>query len=263
VRSWRRTAGMHRVSDPCPAADVAGTHDPLPPLDRAAERRLSLACGLALDGFRPAHVARCVERATRRVGAVDARELAARIAGDPELRRRFRRAVAVSTTKMFRDAEQFELLGSLLQELGPVDGGLRLWSVGASDGSELCTAALVLRDAGRLSDARLLGSDLLPENIVLAEERVAERLTPAERAGVAFEVRDASASGPSGSWHVVLCRNVLIHLSPGARDRVLDRIAGALRPGGILILGRSERIPRPSERGLRIAGPNAYRRADS
>jgi chemotaxis protein methyltransferase CheR len=249
------------VADACPAAGVVDAPPPL--LDRPTERLLSLACGLALDRFRAAHVARCVQRATRRIGAVDDRDLAARIADEPELRRRFRRAVAVSTTRMFRDAEQFELLGQLVGELGPVDGGVRLWSVGASDGSEVCSAALVLRDAGLLAGARLLGSDLLPENIALARERVGEHLTPAERAHVAFEVRDVATSGPSGAWHVVLCRNVLIHLAPDARDRVLDRIAGAMRPGGVLLLGRSERIARPAERGLRAAGPHAYRRADA
>jgi chemotaxis methyl-accepting protein methylase len=248
------------VADALPPGVVVGLDDAPSPLDPAAERLLSLACGLALERFRAQHVGRCVQRATERLGAVDVHDLAGRMADDPELRRRFRRSVAVSTTRMFRDVEQFELLERLVAELDLGGDGLHLWSVGASDGSELCSAALVLRDGRRLDGARLLGSDLLPENVALAEERVPERLTARERRRIAFEVRDVSTSGPAGTWHVILCRNVLIHLSAGARDRVVDRLAAALRPGGVLLLGRSERLARPAELGLHAAGPSAYRR---
>lgn len=230
-----------------------------PPLPApAALRALSAACGLDLGSFRPAHVARCVDRALRRTGATDADALAALVAREPEQRRRFRRAVAVSTTKMFRDAQQFDLLAGLLDGLHQGPRPLRVWSVGASDGSELCSLALLLGSRGLLDGATLLGSDLLDENVALAQERSHERLTPEQLEPVRFERRDVSTSAPPGSWDVILCRNVLIHLAIDARARLLRRTVDGLRPGGLLLLGRSERVTRPESMGLRDAGANAY-----
>lgn len=230
-----------------------------PPLPApAALRALSAACGLDLGSFRPAHVARCVDRAVRRTGASDADALAALVAREPEQRRRLRRAVAVSTTKMFRDAQQFDLLAGLLDGLHQGPRPLRVWSVGASDGSELCSLALLLDSRGLLDGATLLGSDLLEENVALAQERSRERLTPEQLDPLRFERRDVSTSAPPGAWDVILCRNVLIHLATDARARLLRRTVDGLRPGGLLLLGRSERVTRPESMGLRDAGANAY-----
>jgi chemotaxis methyl-accepting protein methylase len=221
---------------------------------------LSAAAGLDLGAFRAPHVARTVERAVARLGLRDAAALADALDADADLQARFRRAVAVSTTGMFRDPEQFELLDRLLDD-GPGPRPLRVWSVGASDGSELCSLGLLLRRRGVLPGSQLLGSDLLPENVALARTRSAERVDGGVLRAMRFEQRDVAVSAPPGTWDVVLCRNVLIHLSPGARGAMLDHVTGGLAPGGVLLLGRAERLPRGAEHGLRDVGPNAYRRA--
>jgi chemotaxis protein methyltransferase CheR len=226
----------------------------------AVLRALGAAAGLELAAFRAPHVARTVERAVVRLGLRDAAALADALGADEALRARFRRAVAVSTTGMFRDPEQFELLDRLLDD-GPGPRPLRVWSVGASDGSELCSLGLLLQRRGVLPGSLLLGSDLLPENIALARSRSAERVDGAVLRAMRFEQRDVAVSAPSGTWDVVLCRNVLIHLSPDARRAVLDHVTAGLAAGGLLLLGRAERLPRGVEHGLRDVGPNAYRRA--
>jgi chemotaxis protein methyltransferase CheR len=47
---------------------------------------------------------------------------------------------------------------------------------------------------------------------------------------------------PGGRFDIVMCRNVLLYLSPKLRRQVLDRIAGAIRPGGLLVLGAGETV---------------------
>ena len=47
---------------------------------------------------------------------------------------------------------------------------------------------------------------------------------------------------PSGKFDVILCRNVLLYLSPALRRQVLDRIATVIRPGGLLVLGAGETV---------------------
>ncbi|MEV4422802.1 CheR family methyltransferase [Patulibacter sp. NPDC049589] len=239
-----------------PAAGLAGHLDPAPEHLHA----LSVACGLELSSFRAPHVARTVDRAVARLGAAGPAGLAAAIATDPGLRARFRRAVAVSTTGMFRDPAQFDLLDRLMREGDRRGRPLRVWSIGASDGSELCSVALLLAGQDGLQGATLLGSDLLPENVELARQRSRDRLHPEALSTVRFEQRDVARTAPAGPWDVVLCRNVLIHLAPAAKQAMLDHAAGALSAGGLLVLGRSERLPRDDRRGLDDAGANAYRR---
>lgn len=238
-----------------PRPTAGGAELPPPSVVRA----LGVACGLDLATFREPHVALTIDRAVARLGVAGAPALVAALTTDPALRARFRRAVAVSTSGMFRDPEQFALLDRLL--LGQVrDRPLRVWSIGVSDGSELCSVALLLERQGRHEGATLLGSDLLPENVELAREGSREHLGPALLGLVRFEQRDVARSAPGGGWDVVLCRNVLIHLEPGPKQAVLDHAASALAPGGLLLLGRSERLPRDDRLGLEDAGANAYRR---
>jgi chemotaxis protein methyltransferase CheR len=40
----------------------------------------------------------------------------------------------------------------------------------------------------------------------------------------------------------VLCRNVLLYLATPTKIEVFDRIATALRPGGMLVLGAGETV---------------------
>ena len=58
----------------------------------------------------------------------------------------------------------------------------------------------------------------------------------------------------------MLCRNVLISLDASVRAAVQRKLAGALRRGGVLLLGRSEWLPAPARLGLAPAGPHAYRK---
>ncbi|MSW52000.1 MAG: methyltransferase [Actinobacteria bacterium] len=244
------------------AGPRTGASSDLP--DPAVVRALGAACGLDLEAFRPAHVTRTIDRAVERLGLRGPGALAPAVAADARLRARFRRAVAVSTSGMWRDPQQFDLLDRLIGADHADRRPPRVWSVGASDGSELCSLALLLEGLGRLDGAVLLGSDLLPENVALARERCRERcrerLTPAQLSTLRFEERDVVRSAPTGSWDVVLCRNVLIHLAPDAKRAMLDHVTGAVAPGGLLLLGRSERLPRDERRGLADAGQNAYRR---
>ncbi|WP_210491752.1 CheR family methyltransferase [Patulibacter sp. SYSU D01012] len=234
-----------------------------PELGPATVQLLSRACGVPLAAFAPAHVARTVERTVQRQGLRGPGALADALVADDDLRVRFRRAVAVSTTAMFRDADQFDLLSRQVPVLRAMAGGgpLRVWSAGASEGSEACSVALLLDRAGDHGPAEILGSDLLAENVRAARARADGRLPSALRARVRFEQRDVRRSAPRGPWHLVLCRNLVIHLTAAARRQVLDVVAGAVAPGGLLLLGRSERTVRTDGLALVEVGPNLYRRS--
>lgn len=226
--------------------------------DRAALARVS---ALPLDDFRDEHLATQLRRALAAERVDDAGALARRLAADPTALSRFRRSIAVSVTGRFRDPHQFELLErELLPPLLELPGRLRVWSAGCADGSELISLGLLLERMGALERAQLLGSDLLEENLRRARESD-PALSEELRARLRWERRDLLAgSAPGGAWQLVLCRNVAIYFTAPARERLERLLADALAPGGVLLLGRAERLRDPRALGLVPAGPHAYRR---
>jgi SAM-dependent methyltransferase len=75
--------------------------------------------------------------------------------------------------------------------------------------------------------ARVDGSDLVPT----AVGRLADRFDGD------FTVLDITADGPTGRYELVSCMNVLLHiLDDAAFERALAHVAGAVAPGGVLLI---------------------------
>jgi chemotaxis protein methyltransferase CheR len=191
-------------------------------------------------------------------------ELVRLVRADPEARGRLRRSVAVSVSGLFRDPAQFDLLEREVLPLLLASGARpRVWSAGCADGSELYSVAILLERLDVLERAFLLGSDLLEENLVAARRGVYGGVTVAEhlRSRIRWELRDLIRDGaPPGRWDLVLCRNVAIYLNATAKEKLHELLAGALAFGGVLLLGRSERLADPARLELERVGPHAYRR---
>jgi chemotaxis protein methyltransferase CheR len=225
---------------------------------------LARVCGIPLASYRRAHVETCVGRSLARSGVQTVGDLVSLCQRDPAAKAALLRSVLVPTTRLFRDPEQFELLEKEILP-GLVSGrrGVRVWSAGCSDGSELYSVALVLRRLGALAGARLVGSDVLEERIVAARRGDPAQLPmPADvRAAVRWECRDLVCDAPPpGPFDLVLCRNVLIYFEPPVHDLLQGKLAAALGGGGVLMLGRSERLLQPGRLGLAQVAPHAYRR---
>ncbi len=229
------------------------------------ERVLEEACGLTLSpGIR-----RTLGDAFSRA----ARDL--RLAPEPflgRLRAREHRAVTtlveaavVGETYFFRHPEQLAAVRQLAIAPAPRDRPLSIWSAGCATGEEPYTLAMELLDAGRagLGD-RILASDVSSRALAVAREaRYGEwslrRLDPVVRnrhfeaqhpqvlvrpqvrAMVQFLrhnlVREAV---PATGFDLVVCRNVLIYFNPPTASQVVEKLAVALAPGGLLVLGPVE-----------------------
>ena len=132
---------------------------------------LRQASGIALGSYRQAHVSACVARALARHETASVTGLARLCRRDPAALATLRRSILVPVTGLFRDQEQFDLLGQrVLPGLLPSRGGLSVWSAGCSDGSELYSVVLMLRRLGALRGSRLIGSDLSDERVRLARQ---------------------------------------------------------------------------------------------
>jgi chemotaxis protein methyltransferase CheR len=237
--------------------DSAPRHPAVSPADLAA---LGSASEIPLAAYRPEHVVKCVQRALARNGVPDTSALAVRLSRDSGARSDFRRSVLVGVTSMFRDEQEFALLErQVLPELLARRPKLNVWSAGCSTGEELWSVALLLERRGALAGAGLLGTDVLAESLAVAAAGPPD-VPAAARAAVRFERRDLVRDPPPpGAFDLVLCRNVAMYLRQPEQRRLHRRLAGALRPHGYLMLGRSETLLHPGLLGLTAVSRHVFR----
>lgn len=203
-------------------------------------------------------------------------------------------ALTPAESYFFRNSEQVNLLSQVILPALAASGArrLRLWSAGCSTGEEPYTLTMLLDRSKRFEDwdVSVIGTDLCdsrlrhatrarysggalraiePEKLPQWFEQRATRWAVTARIRQRTRFQKLNLLHHSGSifltgMDVVLCRNVLIYLTPAARTQVLRTLCSRLRVGGYLLLGHSETAgvdPRelclePIERGL------AYRKLE-
>jgi chemotaxis protein methyltransferase CheR len=97
-----------------------------------------------------------------------------------------------------------------------------------------------------------------------AFDRVPEgwRAKDALRRMMTFEIGDLlRLRPPTASNDLIICRNTVIYFAEPIRDDLHARLAQALRPGGYLVVGATERVSKPGDLGLQMAYPFIYRKA--
>lgn len=228
----------------------------LDPVARTLSSQLGWAESEALWSRLPAAVARAVSSLGLDANAADALAWL----GHPSFVGAVAADAAVHETYFFRHTEQLDAACGLVAQRFPT-GPLVAWSAGCATGEEAYSVALTLSRLGvPLDRVDVLGTD--QSEAALAAARHAEYrdwslrgITPAQRAQtfdagqrvlepirrrVRFEPHNLLAPAPVSEAQLILCRNVLIYLRPDAAERVLQNLAAALAPGGVLVLGASE-----------------------
>jgi chemotaxis protein methyltransferase CheR len=198
---------------------------------------------------------------------------------------RFLDRVTINVSQLWRHPEQFEVLsGVVLPELAQA-GRIRAWSAGCSYGAEAYTLAAVCRLAAPAARTSILGTDIdrraieraqrgefdaedvrdAPPNALVrffAADGERWRPTAELRALVSFEVGDLLTLRPAaGIYDLILCRNTVIYFNEDVRDALHARLADALRPGGVLVVGATERVTAPEAIGLQAIAPFTYAKA--
>lgn len=199
-------------------------------------------------------------------------------------------ALTTNVTHFFREMHHFDLLRQSvlppLLQAARKGGRLRIWSAGCSSGQEPYSLALtvlsLLPEAAR-HDIRILATDVDPQVIARASEgsypasdrasipqpMLAQcteptsdgfRIGDAARALVTFAPLNLMGDWPMrGPFDVIFCRNVAIYFDAPTQERLWQRFAGLMRPGGHLLIGHSERVTGPAETSLENVGITAYR----
>jgi len=232
--------------------------------------------GYRRAGFRRVRrrVERRVERRVRELGLEDLDAYRRFLEGAPGEWERLDALLNITISKFYRDRALFD---HLRREVLP--GIRRCWSAGCASGEEPFTVALlaprieivatdrdpVLLDRARRGVYRASSlRDLPPEDRVRAFEETDGlfRLRDEYRTNVEFRLMDIRREMPDGPFDLVLCRYLAFtDFEEGLQRRVLEGIAERLAPGGLLAIGRHERLP-PGPPFVRAAeGLNLFHRA--
>jgi chemotaxis protein methyltransferase CheR len=198
-------------------------------------------------------------------------------------RERFVNALTTNLTAFFREAHHFDILAAR----AGATARSRVWSAACSTGEEAYSAAIALRAAG-CAGAEIEATDIDTEALETAQRGVYP-LEPLERVAIGRvrpyflrgtgananlvmvrpEVRQmvkfgfhnlAGSDWPAAeSFDAVFCRNALIYFDRPAQQRLLERFASVLKPGGLLFLGHSESCAAGHAR-FRACGKTSYER---
>ncbi|MBV9823039.1 MAG: PAS domain-containing protein [Actinobacteria bacterium] len=179
--------------------------------------------------------------------------------------------ILINVTSFFRDAEAWQALrDDLLPDIlhASDSAPIRVWSAGCSAGQEAYSAAMLLHD--------LMGSEFRERVKIYATDVDEDALnharqasyteretrglpdsyreryfdlvggryvfTPDLRRSVIFGRNDLTRDAPISRIDLLLCRNTLMYFNAETQSRIVSRLAFALRPNGVLFLGKAEML---------------------
>lgn len=186
----------------------------------------------------------------------------------------------IGVTNFFRDREAWdklrdEVIPALLEEHR--DGEvLRAWSVGCSTGEEAYSLAIVFKEALEQIKSemnftlQIFATDLdkdgidrarpgiYPVNIAadvsptrlrrfFVQEEGSYRVGKEIREMVTFATQNVVKDPPFTRLDILICRNLLIYLTPEVQKRLLPLFHYSLNPSGVLFLGSSESVSASGE----------------
>lgn len=183
-------------------------------------------------------------------------------------------AMTTNETFWFRDNMQFIVLGqSVLPELlNRKTGTIKIWSAACSTGQEPYSISMCVEDVvhsvGRGRSIQIIGTDISEsvlseaQSAVYSELALSRGIEPKDKQRFFLKMHDGyrvrseikqrvrfqqfnllKPFSVLGRFDVIFCRNVLIYFSDDVKRDILQRMAGALEPGGYLFLSSTESMP--------------------
>src|SRR4051794_14499978 len=228
--------------------------------------------GFDFTGYKRASLARRVQRRMDMVAISSYEEYLDFLIMHPDEFTQLFNTILINVTAFFRDPDAWdylrdELLGPMLQRS---DGRpIRVWSAGCASGEEAYTLAMVFAELLGVDEFRdrvkIYATDVDEEALAHARQAsYSERelaAVPAElrekyldrvgnrfvfrkelRRSVIFGRNDLVQDAPISHVDVLACRNTLMYFNADTQAQILNRMHFALRPDGVLFLGKAEML---------------------
>lgn len=178
--------------------------------------------------------------------------------------------LAINVSEMFRNPDQFGVLHQqILPALLKRRQSLKVWSAGCSYGAEAYSIAILLHELAPNRAHQILGTDIdsdalrrarrgvfAPSDVRNVPPTYLQRYfrsfeengctlyeaDPILKRYLQFRTHNLLSDPYPQGFDLIACRNVIIYFSEEAKARLFREFYRALRPGGYLFLGNTERI---------------------
>jgi len=227
--------------------------------------------GFDFTGYKRASLARRVERRMSMVGITGFEAYHDYLVLNPDEFAALFDAVLINVTSFFRDLESWDYLRTeLLPGVLGADRPLRCWVAGCASGEEAYTLAMVLAETlgveGVRDRVKIYATDVDEDALATARaatytakevaavpEAMRERyfdqagdgrfvVRKELRRAVIFGRNDLVKDAPISHVDVLTCRNTLMYFNAETQALILNRLHFALRPEGVLFLGKAEML---------------------
>jgi two-component system, chemotaxis family, CheB/CheR fusion protein len=227
--------------------------------------------GFDFTGYKRQSLVRRVRRRMTTVGIERFDEYQDHLALHPQEFTELFDTVLINVTDFFRDADAWEFMRTEVVPalLRTQSGTLRVWSAGCAGGQEAYSLAITLAEAlgedefrGRV---KIYATDV--DQDALAHARAATYSAAAvqsvppelleryfEQSGQGFVIRkelrravifgrnDLVQDAPISHIDLLVCRNTLMYFNAETQARIVRRLHFALKPDGVLFLGKAEML---------------------
>lgn len=237
-----------------------------------------------MSGYKLARMKRRVDFLMRKYNFDDYNEYLRILDRDPSRQKEFFDRITINVTEFFRNPGKWERFKYYIsEEMKKVHGGT-IWSAGCASGEEAYSIAIILEELRALSSFKVLATDLDPNILEIAKRGVYEekalvnvnsslmakyfkelddgryQILEKARRRVTFKRHNLLSDPFEKDIMAILCRNVVIYFEMDAKEELYKRFSKALRPGGILFVGGTERIFNSRKISLEPVEPFFYRK---
>jgi chemotaxis protein methyltransferase CheR len=216
----------------------------------------------------------------RRVSAFQAKyrlktlaELREAISGQAQLMRAFIENMTVQVTEMFRDPFFYLALKEHVVDILKTYPRVKIWHAGCSNGAEVYSMAIFLKENGLLDRTRIYATDINENALKQAHDgvydlddmqlytknyqqaggkgefssyyradNVSVLMNQDLKKNVIFAFHNLATDWVFTEAHLVVCRNVLIYFDRELQDRTLELFMESLARRGVLALGAKESL---------------------
>ena len=251
------------------------------------QQRVEAKTNIRLSEYKSDQMRRRIATLAEKAGCMSFAAYAAVIERDPARLSEFLDRMTINVTELLRNPNRFgELTDDVLPGLLAQRKNLPLsvWSAGCSYGAEAYTMALLLHEIAPGKAHKIQGTDLDLTMIARAERasfNAADmvNISPARRQVHFHELSDCfqpkihlrnftrfrphdllGDSYPKNEYDLILCRNVVIYFTDEAKERIYRGFFQALKPGGVLFVGGTERLSDHRAIGFELMRPFFYRK---
>lgn len=192
--------------------------------------------------------------------------------------------ITINVSEFFRDKKMFQFLETnIFPTLFEKKSTLKIWSAACSNGAEPYSIAIILNELFPHRRHQIEGTDIdrnilqLAAGAVFSQEQVRNLsgqrlmkhfrreenqylLNDSIKRMVSFRQHDLLLDPFGSGYDLIACRNVTIYFTREAQEKLNNKFARALNPGGVLFIGASEMIFNYNDLGFEKLASCFYRK---